>query len=1010
MSDTGDASGLGPVASPEVEVASINIEDNKEVEEATIDTEDNALLPADLRSVQQAEMNMYSLKPGHVVDMFAADEEADGKKKRKSKHEGELHRDSAILSHMGSDNPEEEVRLPVHRDEQIKNKHSNKRKAFFAMSDDLQLARTVGGFKPEEYQRSAYDRVESVSYERLPPIKGSCSNKQRQLMLWAIAIMIGLLAGLWVNGMLRLIYVLQKEKEYTVKKWLKQGEWMHVYGLWIGIGIACACVAVPLTLVFPALVASGIPSVLAHMNGVVVTPPLNACGKVTTVFGFEILVGKTIGTVFAMLSGLFVGPEGPIIHIGTALGKFVVECFHYMGLRLEKRHVRDFYAIGAAAGIAAAFSAPLGGVMFVMEEAASFMNMLLIEFAFVACVAAYWLSYGLQSAKDGHVKFETPATSGFCSVYSTTDLPVFLLLALLGGLIGAAFNELAYKLAYFRSKYLNAHVGRRIVEAFVLVVFTCAVSVALSQFWVCRDFVPSILLRGSQGCMLDRQYYQISGGMVSGEYARRFYTTQNLTFHQQTLLQENVEVWQQDEVYLAKLDLPDYLEDPYLHRGACKKGQYNELATLFLQEGTVAVKNLFARGAPTLFSPQALSVFLVVYFSLAVVTTGIAMPSGLFIPFLLIGACMGRLVALGQIYLLDHRCPEAQSLSHNANMTAFEWQFGGYRDAMRACSFPDPGAYAIIGSAAVMGGTGRITVRRITVFLAVVLLELTNDIKLIPPIAVATLVSMWIGNMFNNGIYHAMMKIQAIPFLNPQPSDSMNYFKVSMVMAKDLVTLPVTVSEGTVVLTREILRKLLDNTHNAYPVVKPLGLKAAVPITDGAMLKNRLENSTSGGAGLRKYGVLLGLLERHVILELLQSARPIPDTWANLRPLCRVGVVTVFADCRLAKAYDVFRMNQMRHLCILDHHGHLVGMVTRKDLMKWRLEQAVEAGGVEAEHDAHRRKTRWMWRGRRSKTTTRRQSCVRLRLLPTCASASPLATRARVRFMWTRTMRMWRRR
>ena len=49
-----------------------------------------------------------------------------------------------------------------------------------------------------------------------------------------------------------------------------------------------------------------------------------------------------------------------------------------------------------------------------------------------------------------------------------------------------------------------------------------------------------------------------------------------------------------------------------------------------------------------------------------------------------------------------------------------------YRWIIKDCSLPDPGTYAVVGMAAFMGGSGRITV-----MLAVVLLELTADAGMI---------------------------------------------------------------------------------------------------------------------------------------------------------------------------------------------------------------------------------------------------------------------------------------
>lgn len=89
---------------------------------------------------------------------------------------------------------------------------------------------------------------------------------------------------------------------------------------------------------------------------------------------------KAIGVVLAVCGGLIVGKEGPMIHIGAVVaagisqGRLTWCKFSSPLLRCFRNdpEKRDFVNAGAAAGVAAAFGAPVGGLLFTLEEGASF--------------------------------------------------------------------------------------------------------------------------------------------------------------------------------------------------------------------------------------------------------------------------------------------------------------------------------------------------------------------------------------------------------------------------------------------------------------------------------------------------------------------------------------------------------------------------------------------------------------------------------------------------------------
>jgi CIC family chloride channel protein len=76
----------------------------------------------------------------------------------------------------------------------------------------------------------------------------------------------------------------------------------------------------------------------------------------------RVVVVKAVASALTIGSGGSVGREGPIVQIGAALGSSIGQL-----LRLPGRQMRTLVGCGAAAGIAAAFNAPIAGALFAVE-------------------------------------------------------------------------------------------------------------------------------------------------------------------------------------------------------------------------------------------------------------------------------------------------------------------------------------------------------------------------------------------------------------------------------------------------------------------------------------------------------------------------------------------------------------------------------------------------------------------------------------------------------------------
>ena len=76
----------------------------------------------------------------------------------------------------------------------------------------------------------------------------------------------------------------------------------------------------------------------------------------------------------------------------------------------------------------------------------------------------------------------------------------------------------------------------------------------------------------------------------------------------------------------------------------------------------------------------------------------------------------------------------------------------------------DPGAFALLGGVSFFGG-----VTRLTMSLAVIMVEITNDIQFLLLIIVAILFAKWTGDYFTHSIYHSLLEFKCIPFLDAEP-------------------------------------------------------------------------------------------------------------------------------------------------------------------------------------------------------------------------------------------------
>lgn len=102
--------------------------------------------------------------------------------------------------------------------------------------------------------------------------------------------------------------------------------------------------------------------------------------------GARTLIIKALGLILSVASGLSLGKEGPYVHIATAVGNISCRIFSKYSKNDGKR--REILSASAACGVAVAFGAPIGGVLFSLEEVSYYFPSKTLFRTFFCCIVS----------------------------------------------------------------------------------------------------------------------------------------------------------------------------------------------------------------------------------------------------------------------------------------------------------------------------------------------------------------------------------------------------------------------------------------------------------------------------------------------------------------------------------------------------------------------------------------------------------------------------------------------
>ena len=182
-------------------------------------------------------------------------------------------------------------------------------------------------------------------------------------------------------------------------------------------------------------------------------------GEIDRLINLRVMIIIMLSSLVCILGGGAMGREGPMVHISACLFYFTGRQFHKFWPYQEHR---SWLIAGGAAGVAAAFNAPLAGIVFVLEELAEQhfhqFKTTVISAVIVAGMVAQWLSGRYLFLGYPRIEY-----------VSLSSVPIALLVGLVCGL-GASFFEKI--IAFLKAKWDDYRLAHKLLFAALMGVLT----------------------------------------------------------------------------------------------------------------------------------------------------------------------------------------------------------------------------------------------------------------------------------------------------------------------------------------------------------------------------------------------------------------------------------------------------------------------------------------------------------------------------------------------------------
>ncbi len=270
---------------------------------------------------------------------------------------------------------------------------------------------------------------------RLTP--GFFTSQPDYVVLLSLSALVGALAGLIVSMFEAAIHLMTNQRLHFFDSWQLPVGITALLVILAGAFVAALGFVLTAKLA-PETSGSGIPHVEGALDGL------------HDIRWWRVLPVKFVAGVLTLSSGMVLGREGPSVQIGGAVGRM---CASLIGKYPYAPHVLT--ASGAAAGLAAAFNAPLAGILFIIEEMRpqfryNFTSFKCVTLASLMATIVLRYFHGQDAVMDIPT-FQVPPLG---------SLWLFLLLGIIFGVIGTCFNVWVLRCTAFFKRYHRNNILR----------------------------------------------------------------------------------------------------------------------------------------------------------------------------------------------------------------------------------------------------------------------------------------------------------------------------------------------------------------------------------------------------------------------------------------------------------------------------------------------------------------------------------------------------------------------